>query len=159
MAVGKLFGADRALSPEKRGHVVPRDGVVRQRRDHSNSPGSPGGRHGTRENPRTGPGWKTSRELPFLARGEAVPSSGKALERRAAPLSERGRRKRRRVGTGKLVPGRRDAGSGEDQKAQESNGPGSPSGGRGVRILAGSKTLKLRGIVTSWSSEQQDAMS
>jgi hypothetical protein len=33
-----------------------------------------------------------------------------------------------------------------------------PAGGR-VRILAGSKTLKPRGIVTFWSSEQQDAMS
>jgi len=97
--------------------------------------------------------------LPDPARATAVPSSGKALERRAVLLSEKGREKRRRVETGKPVSGRRDDDSGEDQKAQESNGPGSPSGDRGVRILAGSKTLKLRGIVTSWSSEQQDAMS
>jgi hypothetical protein len=89
----------------------------------------------------------------------AVRPSGKALERRATLLPEKGRRKRRRVGTGKLVPGRLDENSGEDQKAQESSGPEPPSGVFGVRILAGSKTLKLRGIVTSWSSEQQDAMS
>jgi hypothetical protein len=32
-------------------------------------------------------------------------------------------------------------------------------GRHGVRISAGSKTLKLRGIVIFWSSEQQNAMS
>jgi len=49
-------------------------------------------------------------------------------------------------------------GSGEATETQESIGPVPPSGRLGVRIPAGSKTLKPRVIVTSWSSEQQDTM-
>jgi len=48
--------------------------------------------------------------------------------------------------------------SGEANETQESIGLVPPSGWHRVRIPAGSKTLKPRVIVTSWSSEQQDAM-
>jgi hypothetical protein len=48
----------------------------------------------------------------------------------------------------------------ERRKTQESIDPLEPSGsGQGIRILAGSKALKLRGIVILWSSEQKNAMS
>jgi hypothetical protein len=81
------------------------------------------------------------------------------LECRAALLLEKGRRKHTRAGSGKPGPGRSVEALERQRETQESSGSGPPSGGRGVRILAGSKTLKLRGIVTFWSSEQQDAMS
>jgi hypothetical protein len=48
--------------------------------------------------------------------------------------------------------------SGEAKETQESIGLMRPSGRLEVRIPAGSNTLKPRVIVTSWSSEQQDAM-
>jgi hypothetical protein len=44
------------------------------------------------------------------------------------------------------------------RKAHESSGRGRPRFAA-VRISAESKALKLRGIVTSWSSEQEHAMS
>jgi len=44
------------------------------------------------------------------------------------------------------------------RKAHESSGCGRPRFAA-VRISAESKALKLRGIVTSWSSEQEHAMS
>jgi hypothetical protein len=44
------------------------------------------------------------------------------------------------------------------QKAHESNGRGELRFAA-VRISAESKALELRGIVTSWSSEQEHAMS
>jgi hypothetical protein len=46
----------------------------------------------------------------------------------------------------------------EGNEAQESIDPSGLRSGW-VRIFAGSKALELRGIVTSWSSEQDDAMS
>jgi hypothetical protein len=44
-------------------------------------------------------------------------------------------------------------------KTQESIGPAGLRTGIGIRILAGRKALKLRGIVIFWSSEQKSAMS
>jgi hypothetical protein len=75
------------------------------------------------------------------------------------PSLETEREKRRRVGSGKLDPGRKGMSSGEARKAQESIGPRPTPVGRRVRILAGRNTLKPRGIVIFWSSEQQNAMS
>jgi len=46
----------------------------------------------------------------------------------------------------------------KSEKSHESIGPRAHRSSR-VRISAGSKALKLRGIVTFWSSEQEDAMS
>jgi hypothetical protein len=48
--------------------------------------------------------------------------------------------------------------SGEAEETHESIGL-IPLRRERVRILAGSKPLEPRGIVTFWSSEQQDAMS
>jgi hypothetical protein len=79
------------------------------------------------------------------------------LKRRAADLPEVGGGKRTKEGAGKPVL--RCAGNALErrQKAHESIGfrrlrPVE------VRIFAGSKALELRGIVTSWSSEQEHAM-
>jgi hypothetical protein len=83
---------------------------------------------------------------------------GKALERRTSDLPEIGRAKRRKEGTGKPAP--RHAGNAlERRKTQESIGSIGPSGSGGIRILAGRKALKSRGIVILWSSEQKNAMS
>jgi hypothetical protein len=55
-----------------------------------------------------------------------------------------------------FVPGQ--AVNSERQKAHESSGCGGPRSAA-VRISTESKALELRGIVTSWSSEQEHAMS
>jgi hypothetical protein len=88
----------------------------------------------------------------------AARASVKALERRAPDLSEIERRKRRREEGGRPSSRRAGKRSGEARKTHESIGPRLLRLAW-VRISAGSKALELRGIVTSWSSEQDDAMS
>jgi hypothetical protein len=101
--------------------------------------------------------WKTSREPAGFARDPPVRACVHPLERRPASLPE--------AGCGKAQEGRvREAGlapcgdrSGEALKPMRA----SARPGRGlwrVRISVVSKALKLRGIVNSWSSEQEHAM-
>jgi hypothetical protein len=62
------------------------------------------------------------------------------------------------TGAGQPVSLQTIAVSSERRKAHESSGCGGPRFAA-VRISAESKALELRGIVTSWSSEQEHAMS
>lgn len=81
---------------------------------------------------------------------------GKALERRAAVLPQDGGRKRRKEGAGKPVP--RRTGNALERRKSPREHRSAPLRRSRVRILAGSKALKLRGIVAFWSSEQENAM-
>lgn len=119
----------------------------------------PKGRHCRRGNPRAGPGGKPQESSVRPARVGPTRRSGKALKRRSSGLlGER---------TSKAQEGRgREAGAtvcGEQLWRGESPRRASiPSGLRalaGIRILAGSKALKSRGIVILWSSEQKNAIS
>jgi len=74
------------------------------------------GHHGSREKPRAGFWWRTSRELSRAARPAATRPFGKALECRAPPLPQRGRGKHRRERSGKPDPRRKGKGSGEERK-------------------------------------------
>jgi hypothetical protein len=81
-----------------------------------------------------------------------------ALERRPLDLSQVGWMKRMREGIGKPVPRH------EENALERRLKPKRASAQAGfrrwtVRILAGSKALELRGIVTFWFSEQKHAMS
>lgn len=102
------------------------------------------GHHGSREKPRAGFWWRTSRELSRAARPAAPRPFGKALERRASPLPQRGREKRRRERPGK--PGRRRKGQALERrtKAQESIGPGRLRPSRGTD-LRGEQDLEAAG--------------
>ena len=73
-------------------------------------------------------------------------------------LVEFGRTRREGTGTGKPVSFRIGEKVPKRRKAHESSGRGEPRFAA-VRISTESKALELRGIVTSWSSEQEHAMS
>jgi len=73
-------------------------------------------------------------------------------------LVEFGFRRRKGQGPGNRFRFRPAAVALKRRKAHESSGRGRPRFAA-VRISAESKALKLRGIVTSWSSEQEHAMS
>jgi hypothetical protein len=99
---------------------------------------------------------ETSRESGVPAREPPTRALGKALERRTVVLLEGGGVKRRKEGAGKPAP--RCAGNAlERRKSPREYRLISASAGW-ERILAGSKALKLRGIVAFWSSEQEHAM-
>jgi hypothetical protein len=111
---------------------------------HSSPADSSVGHHGSREKPRAGFWWRTSRELSRAARPATPRPFDKALERRAPPLPERGRRKRRRARPGK--PGRRRKGQALERrtKTQESIGPGRLRPSRGTD-LRGEQDLEAAG--------------
>jgi hypothetical protein len=117
----------------------------------------PTGRHCHRVHSEDRSWWKTSRELAGSARSLSVRVLAKSLERRPLGLFETLRAKRRRDGPGK--PGLRYAGTALERRktpmrASACTGRGPPQ----VRTSVGSKVLELRGIVNSWSSEQEHAM-
>jgi hypothetical protein len=91
------------------------------------------------------------------ARGLPACACVKSLDRRPLGLPEIGRAKRKRDGPGK--PGPRCVGIALER--HETPMRASACAGRGplhVRTSVGSKALELRGIVNSWSSEQEHAM-
>jgi hypothetical protein len=112
--------------------------------------------HCRREKPRTGPGGEPQESWPSRE-GSAYWVVGEALERRSSALPESGRGKRRREGDGKPPPRRSRIALERRTKPKRVSARPRLRPGR-VRILAGSKALELRGNVTSWSSEQEDAL-
>jgi hypothetical protein len=142
----------KTLSPSLRARRNGDAGVLLIRPDPS------GRNYGSREKPRAGSRWHVSSGSPFSARSTAHPSVGKALKRARNRLFETVR-----DGARGKAPGNRSHGGRRtfvrDEKPKRVSASRRPSGRHGVRIFAVSKTLKPRGIVISWSSEQENAMS
>jgi hypothetical protein len=117
----------------------------------------PTGRHCHRENPRTGPGGKPH-ESWWVPRGVRLPARVLVPCSVVCPASLRsGRRSAGRTGPGNRIRAARGSlwrGAKTPMRASACAGRGP----RQVRISVESKALELRGIVNSWSSEQEHAM-
>lgn len=105
-----------------------------------------------------GPGGmsRASRSCP---RGEELIRSSAGPSAMPGPSPRDGPRRSERTVPGNRDPDRRRKPARDERKPRRVSAPKRPPGRDGVRILAGSKTLKPRGIVISWSSELENAMS
>jgi hypothetical protein len=116
----------------------------------------PTGHHGRRETPRSGP-WCKPQESRLAPRGAGLPDRAAMPWSAARPTSPRtGVKSAGRKGPGSRTHGERRV-LWRGAEAHESIGFGELRPAE-VRIFAGRKALKLRGMVTFWSSEQEHAM-